>query len=48
MVLRKIVDYVLMPGTTIAHEIANDRNVNAAWLEGVVTIGIASVIFFMI
>ncbi len=48
MVLRKLTDWVLLPGTTIAHEIANDQNLNAAWIEGVVAMGLASVIFFML
>ena len=48
MILRKITDWVLLPGTTIAHEIATDQNLNAAWIEGTVAIGMASVIFFML
>ncbi len=48
MILRKLTDYLLLPGTTIAHEIANDQNLNAAWIEGVVAMGMATVIFFMI
>lgn len=48
MILRKITDWVLLPGTTIAHEIATDRNLNAAWIEGTVAIGMATVIFFML
>ena len=48
LILRKITDYVLLPGTTIAHEIATDRNINAAWIEGIVSIGMATVILFMI
>ncbi len=41
-------DFVLLPGTTIAHEIATDRNINAAWIEGIVSIGMATIILFMI
>jgi uncharacterized membrane protein YjfL (UPF0719 family) len=48
MVLRWITDWVFLPGTTIAHEIARDRNLNAAWIEGAVAMGMASVIFFML
>ena len=48
MVLRWIVDFVLLPGTTLHHEIANDRNLNAAWIEGVVAMGMAVVIVVMI
>jgi len=48
MVLRWITDWIFLPGTTIAHEIAKDRNLNAAWIEGAVAMGMASVIFFML
>ena len=48
MILRKVTDWVLMPGTTIAHEIATDQNLNAAWLESTVAVGMASVIYFML
>lgn len=48
MVLRWITDWVFLPGTTIAHEIATDRNLNAAWIEGSVAMGMASIIFFML
>ena len=48
MILRKVTDWVLMPGTTIAHEIATDQNLNAAWLESTVSVGMASVIYFML
>ncbi len=46
--LRKVTDWMLLPGTTIAVEIARDRNINAAWIEGVVAIGMAAIIFFTI
>ena len=48
MIMRKFTDRVLLPNTTIAHEIANDQNIGAAWIEGVVSIGMAAIIFFMI
>lgn len=48
LVLRKLTDYLLLPGTTIAHEIAKDRNINAAWIEGIVSMGMATIILFMI
>lgn len=48
LVLRKVTDHLLLPGTTIAHEIAKDRNVNAAWMEGIVSMGMATIILFMI
>ena len=47
-ILRKVTDRLLLPGSTIAHEIATDRNINAAWIEGIVSMGIASIIFFML
>jgi uncharacterized membrane protein YjfL (UPF0719 family) len=48
MILRRVTDALLLPGTTIAHEIAHDQNLNAAWVEGIVSVGLATVIFFMI
>lgn len=47
-VLRKATDWVLLPGTTLALEIARDRNLNAAWIEGIISIGMAAVIFTML
>ncbi len=46
--LRQLVDWILLPGTTIHHEIANDRSVNAAWIEGVAAVGIASLVLFLL
>ena len=46
--LRKVTDALFLPGTTISHEIAVDRNLNAAWIEGVVAIGIAAMIFVLL
>ena len=46
--LRKVTDRLLLPGTTIAHEIAKDKNLNAAWIEGIVSVGMATVILFMV
>ena len=48
MILRKATDALFLPGTTISQEIANDKNLNAAWVEGVVATGIASIIFFVV
>jgi len=48
MILRKVTDALFLPGTTIQHEIATDRNLNAAWLEGVVAIGIATMVFVLL
>jgi len=47
-VLRLLVDWIMLPGTTIRHEIANDRSVNAAWIEGVTAVGIASLVLFLL
>ena len=44
--LRILVDGFLLPKATITHEIVNDRNINAAYIEGAVLIGIAVVINF--
>lgn len=44
--LRILVDGFLLPRATISHEIAHDRNINAAFLESAVLIGIATVIVF--
>ena len=46
--VRKITDWVLLPKSTLAHEIAVDRNISAAWIEGIVAISIATLIFFQI
>lgn len=48
LILRRVTDFLLLPGTTIAHEIATDRNINAAWIEGIVSIGMATIILFML
>ncbi len=44
--LRILVDGFLLPKATITHEIVTDRNLNAAFIEGAVLIGIAVVINF--
>ena len=46
--LRKMTDVMLLPGATIRHEIAVDRNVNAALVGGIVAIGVAAIIFFVL
>lgn len=48
MILRKVTDTLFLPGTSISHEIAHDRNLNAAWIEGVVASGIAVMVFFLL
>ncbi len=44
--LRILVDRFFMPRSTLSHEIANDRNINAAYLEGAILIGMATILFF--
>ena len=46
--IRQLVDHALLPKTSIAHEIAVDKNLGAAWIESLVAIGMAAVIYFMI
>lgn len=41
LVLRFLVDLALLPGARMDKEIKEDRNVNAAWIEGAVLSGIA-------
>jgi uncharacterized membrane protein YjfL (UPF0719 family) len=45
--LRWITDLILLPNARIADEIARDRNVNAGLIEGVLAMGIASIILFL-
>lgn len=42
--LRFLVDYLLLPGVRIHDEIVKDRNLNAAWVEGVVLAGLAGLL----
>ena len=46
-VLRKVIDWVLLPGTTIRKEIVDDKSMNAAFIEGALASGVAAMIFFM-
>lgn len=39
--LRFLVDFALLPGARMDKEIQEDRNINAAWIEGAVLSGIA-------
>jgi uncharacterized membrane protein YjfL (UPF0719 family) len=45
--LRWITDLVLLPNARIPEEIARDHNVNAGLIEGVLAVGIASIILFL-
>jgi len=43
-----VTDALFLPNTTIGHEIANDKNINAAWIEGILATSAATIIFFML
>ena len=44
LLARFLVDYLLLPGVRIRDEIVDDRNMNAAWVEGVVLTGMAGLL----
>ena len=46
--VRILVDAFLLPKSTISQEIVEDRNINAAYVEGAVLIGVAAIITFAI
>lgn len=46
--VRFLVDYLLLPGVRIHHEIVNDRNLNAAWVEGVSVAGMAGLLIVVL
>ena len=48
LVLRKVADALFLPGVSLDAEIADDRNLCAAWLEGTVAIGIAVMLFALL
>jgi len=48
VLLRRVTDALLLRGSTIYEEIARDRNLNAAFIEGAVAIGIAGIAYFML
>ena len=48
VVLRFVIDWMLLPGASLQREIAEDRNLNAAWIEGSVLAGIAGVLVVII
>ncbi len=48
VLLQFLVDRVLFPGTTLKHEITVDRNMNVAWIEGTLTMGVAAMVFFLV
>ena len=47
-VVRLIVDFILLPSTKIAHELAVDRNLGAAFIESAVVINVALILNFAI
>ena len=47
LIIRQVVDLTLMPRTTIHKEIAEDRNLNAALLEGTLCVGSAAAILLI-
>ena len=44
LLLRFVVDFLLMPGVRIDKEIQQDRNLNAAWVEGAILAGMAALL----
>ncbi len=48
MFLRWVVDLVLLPNATLKEEIARDRNLGVAWIEGTTAVGIAALLFFQL
>jgi uncharacterized membrane protein YjfL (UPF0719 family) len=46
--VRMIVDFALLPGTRISHELAVDRNVGVAFIESGVVIGASLILYFAI
>jgi len=47
-VVRTAVDFALLPGTRISHELAVDRNVGVAFIESGVVIGASIILYFAI
>ena len=45
--LRRVTDVLFLPGSTLSEEIVRDRNLNAAWLEGTLSVCVAAIIFFI-
>jgi uncharacterized membrane protein YjfL (UPF0719 family) len=48
MILRVLVDLVLLPGVKLHAEIVQDRNMNAAWVEGTALTGMAGVLILIL
>jgi len=47
MAFRWIIDLLFVPNATISEEISRDKNINAAYLESSILIGISLVLFFV-
>ena len=47
-VVRMIVDYALLPGTRIAHELVEDRNLAVAFIESAVVVSAALILYFAV
>jgi uncharacterized membrane protein YjfL (UPF0719 family) len=47
LIVRKLADWLLLPRVTFEQEIAQDRSLNAAWIEGTVALSAATLILFM-
>ena len=47
-IVRIIVDFVLLPGTRVAHELTVDRNIGVAFIESGVVISAALILYFAI
>lgn len=48
MIFRFLIDMFFIPDSTITEEIKRDKNVNAAFIESAILIGISSIIFFIL
>lgn len=46
--LQKLTMYLFLSGACLEEEIANDQNMNIAWIGGVLSVGIASMFFFLL
>lgn len=48
LLLRVFIDFLLLPGVRIDREIKDDRNLNAAWVEGAVLAGLAGLLITLL
>ncbi|MCH8109903.1 MAG: DUF350 domain-containing protein, partial [Chloroflexi bacterium] len=47
-VVRVMVDFVLFPRVKVSHELAVDRNLGVAFIEGAVVISVSMILFFAV